>query len=238
MTAELQKSNSNQDKLIHSLIPKIMSEVGSIEKTRVAQNYRFRGIDDVYRALQGPLSKYGVYFVPEVIESSREEKASKAGGIITVVILKIRFTFFAPDGSYVSAITIGEAMDSSDKASNKAMSAALKYCLFQVFCIPTEEEKDSEYQNHEPIKRMSGPIAGTNATSGVLTPKQVARLHAIADKNGWDKPAVLDYLGKLGLTKPDELNFMQYDHMCKAMEKFPRNFKKQVTEGTGNASIT
>jgi hypothetical protein len=61
----------------------------------------------------------------------------------------MRFQFFADDGSSVSVTTIGEGMDSGDKSSNKAMSAALKYALVQMFCIPTADDKDSENDSHE-----------------------------------------------------------------------------------------
>ena len=47
-------------------------------------------------------------------------------------------------------------MDSGDKAANKAMSAAHKYALLQVFCIPTEEPKDSENEHHEIEGKSSG----------------------------------------------------------------------------------
>ncbi len=40
-------------------------------------------------------------------------------------------------------------MDSGDKSANKAMSAAYKYALMQVFCIPTDEPKDTENETHE-----------------------------------------------------------------------------------------
>jgi hypothetical protein len=53
------------------------------------------------------------------------------------------------DGSSHVISTIGEAMDSGDKATNKAMSAAYKYALMQAFCIPTEGDNDSENQTHE-----------------------------------------------------------------------------------------
>ena len=52
---------------------------------------------------------------------------------------KIKYIFYAEDGTSVEAITIGEGMDSGDKATNKSMAIAMKYALFQVFCIPTEE---------------------------------------------------------------------------------------------------
>jgi hypothetical protein len=61
----------------------------------------------------------------------------------------MKFTAYAEDGSSVESVTIGEAMDSGDKSMNKAMSTAYKYALMQIFCIPTEEDKDTENQTHE-----------------------------------------------------------------------------------------
>lgn len=46
---------------------------------------------------------------------------------------------------------IGEAMDSGDKSCNKAMSAAQKYAFLQIFCIPTEEPKDTENETHSGV---------------------------------------------------------------------------------------
>ncbi|MNY54686.1 hypothetical protein D3C86_1905820 [compost metagenome] len=40
-------------------------------------------------------------------------------------------------------------MDSGDKATNKAMSAAYKYAAFQAFCIPTEGDNDADGQTHQ-----------------------------------------------------------------------------------------
>ena len=57
----------------------------------------------------------------------------------------------ADDGSVHTARTFGEAMDSGDKATNKAMSAAYKYACFQTFAIPTEGDNDADATVHEPI---------------------------------------------------------------------------------------
>lgn len=142
---------------IFEVIPKIMAEVGFISKDRknVIQNYRFRGIDDVYFAMQPVLSKHGVFYTSEVVENLREERQTKAGGNLLYSILKMKFTFYADDGSNISCVTVGEAMDSSDKASNKAMSSALKYALLQLFCIPTDEPKDVENDHHVPEPRSA-----------------------------------------------------------------------------------
>jgi len=136
---------------IYGLIPKVMCSIGAIgkERTNSQQNYKFRGIDDLYNAVQAALIEHKVFLVPEVIDIKREEKVSKTGGLLLYTILTIKYTFYADDGSFFSAITIGEAMDSGDKSCNKAMSAAQKYALLQVFCIPTEELKDTEEETHE-----------------------------------------------------------------------------------------
>ena len=137
--------------MIYEAITGIMSEIGAIgkNKTNTSQNFKYRGIDDVMNALQPMLVKYGVFVVPEILEQTREERTSRNGAALIYSICKIMFSFFAKDGSHVSAITIGEGMDSGDKATNKAMAIAFKYACFQVFCIPTEEMKDPDSESHE-----------------------------------------------------------------------------------------
>jgi hypothetical protein len=57
--------------------------------------------------------------------------------------------------------TYGEAMDSADKATNKAMSAAYKYAAFLAFCIPTEGDNDADATTPEPAARpqtMTRPV--------------------------------------------------------------------------------
>jgi hypothetical protein len=43
-------------------------------------------------------------------------------------------------------------MDSGDKATNKAMSAAYKYMAFQTFAIPTEGDNDADNHTHEIVR--------------------------------------------------------------------------------------
>lgn len=118
------------------------------------QGYNFRGIDDMYNALNPLLAAAKIFFAPEIISTEREERATKNWGVLIYTVLTMRFTAYAEDGSSVSTITIGEAMDSWDKSANKAMSTAYKYALMQIFCIPTIEEKDTEYQTHEVVPKQ------------------------------------------------------------------------------------
>lgn len=140
---------------IYQTINKIMEEVPAIGKTKqnTKQNYKFRGIDDVMNKLQPIFAKYKLFIVPELIEQTREERRSSSGGSLLFSICKMKYIFYAEDGTHVDAIVVGEGMDSGDKASNKAMAVALKYALFQVFCIPTEEMKDPD--GSKPPKTIS-----------------------------------------------------------------------------------
>jgi hypothetical protein len=150
---------------IYSAIPAIMAEVGAVEKSRknTAQGYAFRGIDEVYGALQLVMAKHGVFVVPVVLTQDWGERPTKGGGSMLRVVTTIRHTFFASDGSSVEAVTLGEGMDSGDKSANKAMSVALKYALLEVFCIPTSDPKDPENDSHELAAPEPTPAARATA---------------------------------------------------------------------------
>lgn len=136
---------------IYGLIGQAMREIGAIGKDSVnkQQGFKYRGIDAVYNALNPVMAKLGLFFVPDILEQTREERETKNGTNLIYSVLKVKFTLYAPDGSNVSAVVIGEGMDSGDKASNKAMSVAMKYAAFQMFMIPTEEMVDPDAETHE-----------------------------------------------------------------------------------------
>lgn len=140
---------------IYQSINAVMKDCGFIAKDskNTMQNYKFRGIDAVMNALNPALIKNKVFVVPEVLDQTREERHTAKGGLLIYSIVKVRYSFYAEDGSCVTACVIGEGMDSGDKATNKAMSAAFKYACFQTFCIPTEEMKDSEDDSPEPVAK-------------------------------------------------------------------------------------
>lgn len=145
---------------IFTAVSSIMSELEAIgkDKRNAQQGFNFRGIDDVYNKMNKLLAKHRVFTVPEVLEDRTEERQTKSGSNLIYRVLRIRYRFYAVDGSYVDAVVIGEGMDSGDKAANKAMSIAHKYALFQVFCIPTEDVVDPDAETHQvkPVKK-DGP---------------------------------------------------------------------------------
>lgn len=162
--------------LIYRQIARIMADVDPIAKGRrnTQQGYSFRGIDDVYQALQAILAKHGVFTVPTVLEEHTEDRTTKGGNALIYRVLKIRYTFYAEDGSNFDAVVIGEGMDSGDKATNKAMSVAHKYALLQVFAIPTDDPKDPENDSPEPAPHAAAkrPMPPKSAPSKPLPEKK------------------------------------------------------------------
>lgn len=142
--------------------------------TQPGQNYKFRGIDDVYAALAPLLSEHGLLVLPRCLSRASTERASAAGKALFSVTVDMEYDLVAAeDGSKHTIRVQGEAMDSGDKATNKAMSAAYKYAAFQTFCIPCEGD-DADEQTHEvqgrpkDAKEPSKPATRQPTSSGDL----------------------------------------------------------------------
>lgn len=198
---------------IYQSITKIMEEVPSIGKTQKnkTQGFMYRGIDDVMNALQPLLAKNKVFIVPEILEQTREERTTSKGGNLIYSICKIKYKFYAEDGSSVEAITIGEGMDSGDKATNKAMAIAMKYALFQVFCIPTDEMKDPDSETPEQSTKKS------NTTDNKISEADAKKVEAMMKEMGWNVEELLQKNYKI--SKTTDLTASQYVKILEAIKK-------------------
>jgi hypothetical protein len=139
---------------VYQLIAAVSAEIASAgiakDRKNTQQNYSFRGIDDVYNALAPILAKHGLVILPRIVDRQVTERRAQSGGALFNVVVKAAFDFVSShDGSKHVVETYGEAMDSGDKATNKAMSAAYKYAAFQAFCIPTEGDNDADQTTHK-----------------------------------------------------------------------------------------
>ena len=157
----MENSENSKTPLIYGKMIEVMAKVPAIgkDKRNTQQGFNFRGIDQVMNALQNILPEVGVFYLPEVLESTREVRDTQKGGKNTYTVLKVKYTFYAADGSHVSATVQSEGMDTADKSSNKAMSGACKYALFQAFNIATEEMIDPDADNPEqgrPAAQVNG----------------------------------------------------------------------------------
>jgi hypothetical protein len=134
---------------VYQAICKVQKELSrdGIAKNRKnqQQGYNFRGIDDVYNSISALLAGADLCILPRMAERTQEERVTQKGGTLFYVTVRADFDFVsAKDGSKHTVTMYGEAMDSADKATNKAMSAAYKYACMQVFCIPTEGMEDAD----------------------------------------------------------------------------------------------
>jgi hypothetical protein len=174
----MKKTKTMQQQNIYQAISNIMQDVDAIgkNKTNSMQGYKFRGIDDMYNALQPLFKKHHVFIASNVLESKREERQTAKGGVLIYTIAKCQFKFFTVDGSFIESVLEGEAMDSGDKSTNKAMSTALKYALMQMFLIPTEEKLDTEFETHEVVAKTVKKAAPANTEPPASQPSEIELL--------------------------------------------------------------
>ena len=198
---------------IYGAINGIMSEMGAIakDKKNQQQGFMYRGVDQVMNTIQPLLIKYGVFVVPEVLDHIREERTTRNGVSLIYSVCRIKYTFFAEDGSNVTAVTVGEGMDSGDKASNKVLAIAFKYACFQVFCIPTEEIKDPDSESHEIV-----PQTPQDTTNDTISQAQAKRMYAMSKGNA---DLCKDILKKYGYEKSTDVKKTQYNAICAEIEQ-------------------
>lgn len=159
---------------IYSLIGQAMRKIGAIGKTskNAQQGFMYRGIDAVYNALNPVMAELGLFICPEVLDQKREERTTKNGTVLIYTMLTMKYTVYAPDGSNVSVVVVGEGMDSGDKSANKAMSVAMKYAMFQLFFIPTEDLVDPDRDYHSDVlPRGQKPAAEAQKIPAQAAPK-------------------------------------------------------------------
>jgi hypothetical protein len=143
----------SEPKMIHAAMAKCLGEIGAVGKNQQnkEQGYAYRALADVYRACQPVMAENGVHFAPFAIHDYKCDIFDRGGGKRAYhVTMLVEHRFYASDGSYIPVVTIGEATDFSDKASNKAMSASAKYALVQGFCLPEQDpEADADASHPE-----------------------------------------------------------------------------------------
>lgn len=175
--------------LIYKKMSEVMRDIGSVGKDQKnsAQGFKFRGIDQFVNSLYPALTKHGVFMAPRCVSEQHELKEVTRGsgkaGVDKHVTILMEYDFFAEDGSKVTVGPIpAEGLDSGDKATNKALSAALKYALIQTFSIPTEDMAEGDFETpvigsknlvdkaDETVSNKQQGLAALSAASKPATP--------------------------------------------------------------------
>jgi hypothetical protein len=155
---------------ICEVIGELASTGISKDRRNQQQGYQFRGIDDVYNALSPLLAKHKLAILPSILDRTCEARETQKGGILYSVCVTVEYRIMsARDGSEISVRTMGEAMDSGDKATNKALSAAYKYMALQTFAIPTEGDNDADaHTPPETVRRIEPPSNDDAIVTAIL----------------------------------------------------------------------
>lgn len=138
---------------IYKAMTRIMRKIGAVGKNKKASygdGFSYRGIDDLYNALYPIFCKCGVFIRTVVKDHTATDRMTKSNTAMRSVAVVVDHIFTHEDGSSVTVRTAGEAMDSGDKATAKALSMAMKYALVQTFSIPTAGGMDNERDTFEP----------------------------------------------------------------------------------------
>jgi hypothetical protein len=145
---------------IYEVFAAVKREVGPVGKDsrNQQQGFNYRGVDAVVNAVAGALDKHGVITIPmlEALDYSTVE-VGKNRSLMAHVQVKVTYRFAGPGGDYFDAKVPGEAMDSGDKATPKAMSVAYRIALLQTLNLPTDEaDPDSQTYERSPRAVSAG----------------------------------------------------------------------------------
>ena len=176
---------------IYQLISKVKGSIGSVGKGKQMKEgpakYAYRSVDDILDAAHAGLVEHGVFWTPSVESADWSDFTTKSGTKGTRVVMTIAYQIYGPAGDSVTAKVIGEAQDYSDKAANKAFTAAEKILLSQLFAIPfAAQDPDDE----RPERMTTGH--GPEPTSNRSAPEQPEDFPVTA---AWIKGQILEVVG-------------------------------------------
>lgn len=165
-------------------ITRVMAAVSGVAKRdkNAQQGFNFRGIDAVVNAIGPVLREVGGIIVPTVIEKTYDRGATKNGTPTVEAFLTVAFDWYGTDGGApIRGIVVSEAMDTSDKATAKAMSVALRTYLLQTLMLPTDErDPDADYHERQAANAVSDDELKAKAIA------ILSRLMEVADRTELD----------------------------------------------------
>jgi hypothetical protein len=162
---------------------RVMADVQWIGKgTSRGLKYEFRGIDAVLNAVGPALRKHGVTVVQTGVETTYETMKTTGGSSMRLCVARVSYAVFGPTGDRIDAplMSVGEAFDSGDKATPKALSVALRTFYINSLAIPTNQPTlDPEYGVQHEIAAPAPPTADEYAAEIERERTSIDRLRAI-----------------------------------------------------------
>jgi hypothetical protein len=131
---------------VHVAFARVMADVQSIGKVDRRDDsggrYNFRGVDRVVNAVGPALRRHGVLVLPvRVYDVEYRESKTKSGNTMQDVTLKVQWLVMGPDGDRLPELleSAGQATDTQDKGTSKAISVAQRVLFLAGLHIPTQD---------------------------------------------------------------------------------------------------
>lgn len=228
---------------VYEAIFNVMANIDAVAKGRrnQQQGYAFRGIEDIYNAIHPLCAKHGLVTFPRVLSREEQIYENKNGTRMIRVVMQVEYDFVGRDGSiHTCGPIFAEAMDSADKASNKALSVAHKYAMLQTLMIPTEDIDDpdretpgltKEDQPKPAAKPEPKPISPAlperveqqqqkKQAQKKAVPNRAEHLQAMADGK-WTLDQAQAWVASVYKAKStSELSEVQYKELCDTFRSF------------------
>jgi hypothetical protein len=135
---------------------RVMADVQSISKKDRRDDpgghYDFRGVDRVVNAVGPALRRHGVLVLPtKILAKEYGETRTSKGSVMQECKVTVQWTVIGPGGDTLPPLeSAGEATDTQDKSTAKAISVAQRVLFLTSLQIPTQDpETDRGHERGE-----------------------------------------------------------------------------------------
>lgn len=141
---------------IQEALRRVMLDVGAIGKNKQMTDgpkYNYRSVDDILERAQPSMVRHGVIVAPTQVVTEYEMRSTSRGNAQQWVSMKVDWIVKGPMGDTYRdeegriPTTSAEALDTSDKATNKVHTATYKTLLAQLLSIPYSAEDQDASRN-------------------------------------------------------------------------------------------
>jgi hypothetical protein len=128
---------------VHVAWTRVMRDVRGIGKgSRLEmpglKPFNYRGVDEVFNAAGPALRRHGVTILPVRVDAVYRDTRTSKGNAMRECTCTVDYLIVGPDGGTLpTGQSRGEAVDTMDKGTTKAMSVAYRNFLLQALCVPT-----------------------------------------------------------------------------------------------------
>jgi hypothetical protein len=212
---------------LYQKLSAITGEIGTIAKggTNNEQKYSFIEYAAVAGALRTLFSKYHVMVIPNMGKREAVEFTSSYGKRGVNVTIEFVFTFVNSDkpDDRMEIHWVGEAADYGDKGTNKAATAALKYCLMRTFNVSEKGDEDPDAASPdrgaaaaEDAKKRVEPAKPKTMTMQDAMARLAARMTTRGFADAADRKRLL--LRIAGVQTANDLRPADLDHVSEVVE--------------------